>query len=124
MDKNVDKKKVLRAVISKIEEEGNPSKIKAKDLNEYETPEKIIFKGKDEGFVPDIIAYYEKETNLYEVEMNSNENPVHKWSLLSLYAKNKKGHLFLIVPDYKKEEVKEELVNNGFNVGLIYFSTE
>lgn len=122
MQTNVDKVMVVRAIISKVEDEENPYKIEVKDLNEYKTPDKILRKDKVDGYIPDIVVHYKEKVDLYEVELK-NETSLLKWNLMSLYAKNKKGHLFIVVPDYLKEIVKNELINNDFNAGLIYFDT-
>lgn len=118
----INKIMIVRAVISKLKEENKPVKIEAKDLAEYESPDKIFSRQLNEDVIPDIAAHYKERINLYEVELNNDLN-IEKWKLLLAYAKNQKGHLFLVVPDYMKEKVKRELKEHDFNAGLIYFQS-
>src|SRR6056297_2336462 len=105
MQTNVDKVKVVKAIISKVEDEKEPYRIEVKDLNEYKTPEKILHRDKKDGFIPDVVVYYKEKVDLYEVELK-NESSLLKWNLMTLYAKSKNGHLFIVVPDYLKDDVK------------------
>ena len=89
----------------------------------YETPNKILVQGNDEGYVPDIAAFYDDETVVYEIELNK-AMPIEKWKSLSMYARNNHGRFYLVVPDYLKEDVKTEMKENEVNAGLIYFNTE
>ncbi len=122
MDENIDKVLVVRAVISTIKEGKAPDKIEAKDLQDYESPARISFKGHNDGLVPDVAVYRNEEVDLYEVELDENID-VDKWRLMSLYARKYKGNLFLVVPDFLREKVKNELKNNSVNAGLLYFNT-
>jgi hypothetical protein len=116
----VDKNTVVRAVISKITEEGEPKFIRVKDLQGFENPDAI-----EDGhgkFVPDIVVDYDKSTNLYAIELED-DTPVSKWKVFADYAKENHGHLYIVTPDYLKERIKKEITDNDFNAGLIYFST-
>jgi hypothetical protein len=119
----INKTMVTKAVISKIEDESRPKKIKAKHISGYETPNKITYKGNNEQYIPDIAAYYDKSTNIYEIELDDSM-PVKKWQLFSDYAKSHHGKLILIVPDFLLENVKQEVENQNFSVELIYFNSE
>jgi hypothetical protein len=94
-----------------------------KDLEDYDSPGKIMAPDKKQAIIPDIAAHYPEETNLYEVELD-NKMKIGKWKMLLSYARGRNGHLFLVVPDYMKENVKKELRDNDFNAGLIYFKTD
>ncbi len=120
---NIDKTMLVRAVISKIEDKGRPIKIEAKDLEEYDTPIKIYSKEKNNAFIPDLAVYYYDELNLYEIELDEKID-IEKWKLMSLHTQKYKGHLYLVVPDTKKEKVKSELKKRKIKAGLIYFDTE
>lgn len=122
MEQAIDKSMVTRAVISKIEEETKPNKIKAKHVKGYDSPAKISSKEKNEEYVPDITAFYDTTTTIYEIELKE-ELSVDKWRLLSLYAKKNNGNLFLVVPDYLKDNVKREIKDKDINAGIIYFNT-
>lgn len=123
MRNTIDKTIVTRAVISKIQEEREPTKIQAKHVLGYESPSKITLKGSDDEYVPDIAAIYNKSMSIYEIELNDNIQ-IEKWRLLSLYAKKNKGNLYLIIPDYLKEPIKEEIKKNNINAGVLVFQTE
>lgn len=121
MDKSIDKIRVVRAVISTIKDNSEPNKIQSKDLKEYGNPMKITLKDKKREFIPDLAVYYNNGVNLYEIELE-NKIDVEKWRLMSSYAKKFHGHLFLVVPDFLREKVKNELKSNAINAGLIYFN--
>lgn len=119
----IDKTMVTRAVISKIEEEDNPQKIKAKHVVGYDSPNKVSIKGNDEGYTPDIAVVYDNSTTVYEIELNKSVS-VDKWRALSLYARKNNGNLYLVVPDYLKEPITEKITEKEINAGVIYFNTE
>jgi hypothetical protein len=122
MTKSIDKIKIIKAVVSKIMEETNPEKIEAKDLGNFDTPESIPINSKDRFLIPDLAVHYAKELNIYEIELDDKLNPF-KWKMMSKYTKQMKGHLFLVVPDFMKDKVREELEKIGVNAGLLYFTT-
>ena len=78
MEKNIEKIEIVRAVISKIQGEGEPDKIEVKDLKEYDTPSKIPANGMNEGVIPDLAVHKKDELNLYEIELEDQLNP-EKW---------------------------------------------
>jgi hypothetical protein len=121
MAQTLDKTMVTRAVIIKIEEERKPKKIKTKHVLGYDSPNKISYKGKEEGYTPDIAAVFDNGTNVYEIELNKTM-PVEKWRILSLYARKNNGNLYLVVPDYLKEPIKEEIKDKDISAGVIYFN--
>lgn len=119
----IDKTMVTRAVISKIREEKSPKAIKAKHLISFDNPMKISLKEKNEEYTPDIAAIFDDSTTVYEIELNE-IMPVEKWRVLSLYARRNNGNLYLVVPDYLKDPIKEKIKEKEINAGLIYFKTE
>ncbi len=118
----LDKTMVSRAVISKIEDEDTPKAIKTNHVIGYESPNKISIKGKEEKYIPDITVVFDNYTTLYEIELNKTM-PVEKWRLLSSYARKNQGNLYLVVPDYLKESIKEEIKQQDINAGVIFFKT-
>ncbi len=118
----IDKTMVARAVISKIQDETKPEVIKAKHIKEYDMPSKISIKGENNGYIPDIAISFKEKTHVYEIELDK-KMATEKWRLLSLYAKKNNGNLYLVVPDYLKEDIKKEIQDNNINAGLIYFNT-
>lgn len=123
MAKNIDRTLVVKAVISKLNNDRPPDKIKVKNLQGYDPPDKIPAKVKEGGLIPDLTVHYGKELNLYEIELDDDLDS-EKWKLMSLYSKKNQGYLFLVVPDYLKDRVKVELEKNEVNAGLIYFHTD
>jgi hypothetical protein len=123
MAQTLDKTMVTRAVISKIEDERKPKAIKAKHVIGYDSPHKVSIKGKEQGYTPDIAAVFDNSTMVYEIELNKSM-PVEKWRVLSLYARKNNGNLYLVVPDYLKEPIKEEIKEKDINAGVIYFNTQ
>jgi len=119
----IDKTLVVEAVISKIKNEGAPEKIESKDLKDYDTPIKIPQKGNKDEYTPDIAVHYKDELNLFEIELEDKMYP-EKWKTMSLFSKQHKGYLYLVVPDYLKEKIKNEMKKNQIVAGLIYFNTK
>jgi len=122
MAQTLNKTMVTRAVIMKIEEERKPKAIKTKHVIGYDSPNKISLKGKDEEYTPDITAIFDNSTSVYEIELNKSM-PIEKWRLLSLYARKNKGNLYLVVPDFLKDPIKEEIEDKQINAGVIYFDS-
>ena len=120
MPDNVDKPLVVRAVISEIQNKDQPLKIEAKDIEDYTNPTKLQLKESDRELIPDLVVYYDNHVDLYEVEMEDHID-IEKWRQMLSHAKRLKGHLFLVVPDFLCEKIKDELAGNAINAGLIYF---
>lgn len=122
MKNALDKTRITRAVITRIEEERKPKSIHAKHVTGYEMPAKVMIRGKKDGYVPDIEVEYDKETTVYEIELQK-EMQVDKWRTFSLYAKRFNGNFYLVVPDYLKEPIKKEIEEKEINAGVLYFAT-
>ena len=118
----INKSMVSRAIISKIQEERDPKNIYAKHVKGFKSPEKLKLKGNDEDYTPDIEVEYEDETHLYEIELEQSHH-TDKWRLFTLYAKNKRGNLFLVIPDYLKPFIKKQIAENNINAGILFFET-
>jgi hypothetical protein len=121
--KSIDKTMVTRAVIIKIQDDRDPELIKATHLEGYADPDPIYIKGEDKAYKPDIVSVQKDVINVYEIELND-KMPVEKWRLFSAYAHKHNGNLFLVVPDYLKESIKNEIKDKKIPSGLIYFDTE
>ncbi|TVR73842.1 MAG: hypothetical protein EA408_03930 [Marinilabiliales bacterium] len=122
MDEQIDKYAVLRAMISVIKDDAEPDKILARDLEGYESPQKIVLGDKYTGFVPDMIVYYDEAVDIYEVETSS-EIHIEKWQDMQSYARKHNGNLYLVVPDVAVDVIRKALENNDVNAGLLYFNT-
>ncbi|MFO7657966.1 MAG: hypothetical protein R6W78_12965 [Bacteroidales bacterium] len=123
MEQAIDKTMVTRAIISKIQDERKPKKIKTNHVIGYDSPNKISIKGRNKEYVPDIAAVFDNSISVYEIELNKTM-PFEKWRLLSLYARENNGNLFLVVPDFLTEPIKEKIKEKEINAGIIYFKTE
>ncbi len=123
MEQKIDKTKVARAVVAKIEEDWDTSTIKSKHIVGFEHPNPLSIKGKDEKYTPDIIASHKHGTSVYEIELDDTYT-VDKWKIFSLYARKNNGNLFLVIPDYLRKSVKETITENKINAGIIYFNTD
>lgn len=121
--KAINKTVVSRAVIIKIQDDRDPDLIKATHIKGYDDPEIIYDEKKDKGYKPDIVSFNKNEINVYEIELND-KMPVRKWQIFAEYAKKNNGNLFLIMPDYLKETIKEEIRKMEIHSKLIYFNTE
>ena len=113
---------ILRVMIQDINEKRHPMEIKTDHLKDYNSPEKLTLKGNDKIHKPDMIVVYDKETHLYEVELDR-KMETEKWKLYSLYARKNNGNFYLIVPDWLCDPVKDRLKEEKIDAGLIYFNT-
>jgi len=119
----IDKTVVSRAVVIKIQDDSDPDLIKATHVKGYDDPEIIYNETKNKGYKPDIVSFNKNEINVYEIELND-EMPVEKWQLFAEYARKNNGNLFLIMPDYLKEPIKDQIREKEIHTKLIYFNTE
>lgn len=122
MDKGIDKAAIIRAVITTIESENKPQLFKTRYFKNYGTPPKIKLSNRKREFIPDLVVHYDELVNLYEIELEDNID-IEKWRQMALYAKKFNGHLFLVVPDFLCEKVKNVIKSSAINMGLIYFNT-
>jgi hypothetical protein len=88
------------------------------DGEEYERPAKLIKKGTDMVFTPDLTAEQNHGKCYFEIVRTAKRDKsklIDKWSLLSAMAKHKNGHFFLLVPDskmnYAQKILKEERID-------------
>lgn len=112
---------IARALIADIEKKDSPKNIETKIFSDYKTPQRIIWKEKKTGYVPDIKATFSKGvTNIYTIELTGEFN-IEKWRLFSLYARQNKGGLFIIAPESRLKEIKDKVKESHINnVHLIY----
>lgn len=123
MEQKINKSMVIRAIVSKIQDERNPKEIRTNHIVGYKSPLNITLNESDETFVPDIEAIYENETVIYEIELNK-KILLNKWRTLSKYVRDKNGSFYLVVPNFLKELVRKELEDKQVNAGVITFATE
>ena len=121
-NKTIDKEKVALAVIQKIQQEQKPIYIETMHVDGYATPEKLKAANNDDMITPDIKVVYENETNIYEIEL---DDPLStdKWKICMNYARKNHGNFYLVVPDFLKEQVKEQIKKRKINAGIIFFET-
>ena len=125
-NQNYSKRVIAQAVIQKIEDTREPNEIKTKYLKGYPAPGVIKLKDEKEHvemLYPDIIAEYENETHLYEIELDE-EIHSQKWKFMSLYANRKNGNLYLVIPDFMRNKVKKSLDDNKINAAVLFFETK
>lgn len=118
----MNKEEIVNAVIENLLEKKHPTEIKTPHIEKYASPVKLKIKDSEEVFTPDITAQFGDSANLYEIELDDNFQ-VNKWKLFSFHAKKRHGNLYLIVPDWLRESVKEVLTNQNINAGIIFFNT-
>lgn len=119
---NISKEIVAQAIIETIEKKDKNPEIKALYVKGYETPSKIVTKGKEEkGYTPDVVYNNEEFTELYEIELNKKVE-LNKWRLFSLFTKRGNGNLNIVTHEEYLPHFRELLKTNSIkNVKLIYF---
>lgn len=122
MKKSGYNKKLIANVMLEEIEKDKPAKIETELFKNFKIPEKIVLKEKNTGYTPDIkVVLDDGKINLYEIELEEKYD-IEKWKLYSVYAKRSKGDLYIILPDWMLDQVKNTLVQNEIkNVNLIYF---
>ncbi len=123
MEQKINKSIVIRAIISKLEDERKPKEIKTNHIAGYNRPVCLSTDNNGESYVPDITAIYDNETIVYEIELNK-KMPVDKWRIFSKHARKNNGNFYLVVPKYLKEDIKNKLIEEEVNAGVITFDTQ
>lgn len=103
-----NKQQQLKSIINFLNEQG--FSVLNSIAGGYEDPKKIVFKGSELGFTPDVIAetkgcHYIFSLEEYADELSTSETH-KKWRLFDAYAKQKKGLHYLVVPDKNVKEFK------------------
>lgn len=81
-------------------------------------PFKIVWKGSEEGIKPDIVTIHQSQMHVFSIEMNyekPSEKILSKWNLLSTYAKEKDGNLYIVCPQNVSQKIRKSIeikVNN------------
>ena len=120
-EERINKEMIVNSVIDNLLEEQEPEEIKTPYISKYESPSKLKLESTNETFVPDIIATYKDSSNYYEIELDD-DFKINKWKLFSIQAKKRKGDLYLVVPEWLKESVKNELINQNIPARIIFFT--
>lgn len=114
---NYTKEQITKTVVNNLSE-GGFTEILSK-IDGYKIPFKIVYKGTDNGFQPDIIAVSNQLTHLFSVETELSEPAIKeitkKWSLFSAYAKLKKGNLYIVGTKEIINSIKQENINHSTN---------
>jgi hypothetical protein len=121
-ENGVSKKLLTKVLVDKIKSDREPLEIRAQHLQEIKSTEKIVPSGTTNGFYPDIAVKYDKESHIYEIELDD-EPKVGKWKLFSLHARKHNGNFYIVVPDWLKDNIKQQLSKENINAGLLYFNT-
>ena len=117
----ISKKMIAEVIIDKLIQEGKSNQIRTSYVKDYLPPEKIQVQGKDETYVPDVKVLYD-EANLYEIQLDDNIQ-TDKWKILSTYANKQNGNLYVVAPDWLRNQIKKELIDNEIHAKIIYFET-
>ena len=119
----ISKKMIAEVIIDKLIQEGKSNQIRTSYVKDYLPPEKIQVQGKDETYVPDVKVLYDNdEANLYEIQLDDNIQ-TDKWKILSTYANKQNGNLYVVAPDWLRNQIKKELIDNEIHAKIIYFET-
>lgn len=111
---------VIYSVIGYLEGQGF-SKINAK-VEEYDDPARIVRKGRNIGYQPDLVAKSATTTCVFEVESarDIKKGQVwNKWQLFADYATSNNGKFYLIIPEGKEELVRHLLYEMDIEADLL-----
>lgn len=119
MQQNITKEMVSLAVVSKIKND-NPQQIRAEHIEKYEDPESVTDTGSGKTYTPDMLVYYERGIDIYEIELDDKQS-VDKWKSFESFAKKNNGYLYIIVPEDIKQDTSKIIISENINAGIIYF---
>lgn len=118
------KMNVAQALIGKIREEHEESKIRTGILDDFKDPEKITGKGdRKKGFVPDVVSETGEGTDLYEIELYEQNYVLEKWRTFSDFSQNANGSFNIVVPKSNMDTLKDMLDLNEIHANIIYYYT-
>jgi hypothetical protein len=126
MDPNL-RKGILNAVAQYLSKKGFTG-FRA-DLEEMESPKKIVEKRTGKIYQPDLTADHKDSSYIFEIEMGesiekSKDQFVKKCDVFQQHAATKKGKLYLIVPIEHFEKVLTVINKNNLeNVGILQINT-
>ena len=81
------------------------------DVDDYETPTKIIWSKTNDGHVPDITAKYNAVEHIWEIETKDSISIAHtksQWQLFSTFAVQHDAVFHIVVPEGCSEEAEEQ----------------
>lgn len=114
------KKQVLNSVTNNLKVKGF-ERILSK-ANGEKDPFKIVWKGSDEGIKPDIITITNNQMHIFSIEMDydkPSEDILSKWNLLSTYAKEKEGNLYIVSPKSVTNKIRNTIEIKGNNIKFL-----
>ena len=113
----IDKKKIIISMVQSLRRNGKYD-IKTIHSKDYTNPDKIMWKGKGEAYVPDLTAKRDNLLNIYDVQLTDNYE-LKKWKLFSLYAHIRKANFYIVTPRWMVNSVREILVNHDISARII-----
>ncbi len=115
------KKIILEALLDYLKEKGYKN-IRSK-LSGMKDPEKISITGRDQEFIPDMVAIHNDSKLMFEVEIADEPNEeqlIDKCRVLSDEAAKTNGKLNLVVPLENYGKIIQILNNNKLeNIGIL-----
>ncbi len=111
--------KKIQKVIDKVKKMGF-NDIRA-DIDEYETPPKLINKSKKVDYIPDVVARKNGTKGYFEISKKEKDpnDLINKWSALSALANIKNGVFQIYVPHGHMKFTRELLTANEIDAEVI-----
>lgn len=81
------------------------------DVNDYETPTKIIWSKTQDGHIPDITSKYNGVEHIWEIETEDSISIDHtksQWKLFSTYAAQHNAKFHIVVPEGFIEDAQNQ----------------
>lgn len=91
------------------------------DIDDYETPPRLISKSKDINFVPDVMARKNGNKGYFEIskKVSDTNELVNKWTALSTLAEMKNGIFKIYVPHGHMKFTREILTDYNINAEVV-----
>ena len=119
--KEVRKDVILEALIDEImnNSETEPE-LKTNIIGGYKKPQKIRKSGSENSFIPDLVVERDNRSDCYSIEFDENLDK-QKLQILYAFARQNNGDLFVVLPEDKKKEIKDKLVDCQVSANIIKF---
>jgi hypothetical protein len=92
------------------------------DLAEFERPSRLLKKGSEDAYIPDLTAQKNNGTCYFEIVNTSEEQKlrtVGKWQLLSMLAQSQNGKFFVLVPHGKMSYANRLLADHNISAEVV-----
>lgn len=115
---------MITSIASYLDKKGY-ERIRA-DLTDFERPSRLMKKGSQDAYVPDLTARKNNGKCYFEIVNTTEEHKLRtigKWQLLSTLAESQNGKFFVLVPYGKMSYTNRLLADHNINAEVVKMQT-